>query len=101
LAYFRGHPSTNAVVALLQSFILVNLFLAIFNLLPVHPLDGGKVIEPFLPYKWNRWLEENQGALNMGLLVAIFMAGPVLAVPVDWACNRLLDLSALIGQSLV
>jgi Zn-dependent protease len=99
-AYFRGLASAHAIIELLQSFMLVNMFLAVFNLIPVHPLDGGKVIEPFLPRNWNTWLEENQGTLNMALLVAIFLAGPVLAAPVDWICDRLLYLSAVIGYSL-
>ena len=96
----RASELAPALTELLMNFVIINLFLAIFNLIPVHPLDGGKVIEPFIPYKWNRWLDENQGALNMGLLVFIFLAGGVLAAPVLWAGTHLLHLSALIGHSL-
>ncbi|MBX3021213.1 MAG: site-2 protease family protein [Bdellovibrionales bacterium] len=99
LAY--GSDPSGGLIKLLGVFLSVNLFLAVFNLIPIHPLDGGKVIEPFLPYSWNRWLEENQAALNMGLLLVIFMGGPILAVPVHYVSEKLLYVSALIGHSLL
>ena len=65
-------------------FFVINLFLAVFNMLPLHPLDGGKVIARFLPYKTNRWLEENSQVLNFALIILILsggfriISGPVL-----------------------
>ena len=37
---------------ILFSFAAVNLFLGIFNLLPIPPLDGSALIERFLPQDW-------------------------------------------------
>jgi Zn-dependent protease len=34
------------------SFALVNLFLGVFNLLPIPPLDGSSLIERVLPARW-------------------------------------------------
>lgn len=36
---------------LIFPFILLNVALAIFNLIPVHPLDGGKILVGFLPLR--------------------------------------------------
>ena len=95
---FAG-PLSNVLMALLGSFILVfaekfmvsfsesvqtfmfifvqlNLFLAVFNLIPIHPLDGGKIIARFIPLSWDRKLEENQQMLSMILLV-LFLTGAV------------------------
>src|SRR5919106_1569929 len=36
----------------LYAFALVNLFLGVFNLLPIPPLDGSSLIERFLPRSW-------------------------------------------------
>jgi Zn-dependent protease len=36
----------------LVAFALVNLFLGVFNLLPIPPLDGSSLIERFLPRTW-------------------------------------------------
>jgi Zn-dependent protease len=37
------------LVANLQNFLLINVFLALFNLLPIPPFDGGHVVEGLLP----------------------------------------------------
>jgi Zn-dependent protease len=36
----------------LAAFAAVNLFLGVFNLLPIPPLDGSSLIERFLPHSW-------------------------------------------------
>ncbi len=67
-------PALAASVAfgdILKYFILINLFLAIFNLIPLHPLDGGKVIARFLPLHWNYWLERNENITGIILLVLV------------------------------
>jgi Zn-dependent protease len=99
-AFNRSSGIGDAFVELLKTFILVNMFLAVFNLIPIHPLDGGKVIEPFLPYQWNRWLETNQTLLSGFLLFFLLLAGGVLAVPVTWAAQELLRVSVIIAQTI-
>ena len=39
-------------VQILFSFAMVNLFLGVFNLLPIPPLDGAALIERVLPANW-------------------------------------------------
>jgi len=87
-----------SVMKLMQMFILTNLFLAIFNILPIHPLDGGKVLARFLPASLNYKLEQNEHVTSMVLLVLV-MSGAlsVLRVPVI-ACFNLL--MGFLGSSL-
>lgn len=101
LAYLRDVDGGKAIPIMLKTFISINLFLAVFNLIPIHPLDGGKIVEPFLPARWNIWLMENQTMLNMGLLMFILLAGGILAVPVLMLSNGLFEISILIAQKLV
>lgn len=87
-AFLRTHMIHTAmgksIVQILDFFILINLILGIFNLIPLHPLDGAKVIARFLPDKWNRFLEEHQYQLNIFLIIFVlfggfhFMARPIL-----------------------
>lgn len=62
------------VFQLLEVFIFINLLLGLFNLIPLHPLDGAKVFARFLKAQWNQFLEDNQMYSSM-LLIVIFIAG--------------------------
>ena len=79
------------VVDIFSFFLIINLFLAFFNMLPLHPLDGGKVMARFLPHNWNRWLEDNQQMLNIALLALFFTGGfRYLAIPVHWLGQKMI-----------
>ncbi len=63
-----------AMVDFFQVFIQINAMLAIFNLLPLHPLDGGKILARFLPEELNNKLEANQH-ITSWILLFLFMSG--------------------------
>jgi len=44
-----GTLPMNAVVQLLQTMVLFNVTLAVFNLLPIPPLDGSRIVEAIVP----------------------------------------------------
>src|SRR3990167_9211290 len=54
LFYFTGNLSLtiNAVYQVISIIIWLNLILGVFNLIPVHPLDGFKVLAGLLPRDW-------------------------------------------------
>jgi Zn-dependent protease len=103
VAYSLGGKGTGgAFLEMLQMFVVVNLFLAFFNLIPLHPLDGGKIFARFLPRKINNWLEENQGTLSWAL-IAIFLLGgfQFLAAPVEWGSNFLLNTGFQLAHAIL
>lgn len=63
---------TSYVITIILVFIMVNISLAVFNLLPVPPLDGHKIVRAFLPAKL-RYTWESLDRYGMWILVALFL----------------------------
>ena len=69
----------------IRQMIFINLGLASFNLLPIPPLDGSKVLYAFLPFsalRYYYWLEQ-YGMFILILLVATgfigYLTGPIFS----------------------
>jgi len=57
----------------LQPLIMMNVVLAIFNLVPIHPLDGFKIVGGILPPEYARQWKELE---PYGMIFLIFMIFP-------------------------
>lgn len=65
----------------LLEFIVINLALMLFNLIPVAPLDGEKVVQYFFPPSWARFMDKIRpyGPL---ILMAILFLGPLIGIDI-------------------
>lgn len=64
------------IMIIIEMTIIVNLGLGIFNLVPLPPLDGSKVLMHFLPYDAKNWFIEKQNIFYIAFLV-IWITGIV------------------------
>lgn len=69
-------------VWLLQHFVVLNLALFVFNLIPIPPLDGSKVLVSILPRGAAAKYESIAGQLSWGLLLFVILAGGFIILPI-------------------
>ncbi|MBB3035103.1 site-2 protease family protein [Alteriqipengyuania lutimaris] len=83
-------------------FIMINVFLAFFNLLPIPPFDGSHIVEGLLPRSlavhWNRL--QQVGMILFVVLIAVVWMFPdsgilanTIGPPVEWMMGRFLSIT--------
>ncbi len=67
-------------------FVIINIGLAVFNLIPVPPLDGSKIIGYVTPVSVDRWFARNQQIVRIVFLVLVFTG--LLGYPLSWLSTQ-------------
>jgi len=83
---------------ILSRCIFVNLALMAFNLLPIAPLDGSKILHAFIPLKYER---EYYTFMQRGpvILLILILAGVVFGIPIlsAWVFGIMTPILQLMG----
>lgn len=82
---------------LLNYMVIVNVGLAIFNLLPIPPLDGSHVAESLMPYRWRGAWEQFTRLAPFVLLAFFFFGRHLLVGPRNFVIDLLNRLVATIA----
>ena len=74
MAMLASNQTTNIIIQILVTTVVINVGLGVFNLIPLPPLDGSKVIMPLLPYKAKQFFINNESLFYI-IFVVIWLTG--------------------------
>ena len=69
-----SNQAVGIAVEVVQSIISINIGLGIFNLIPLPPLDGSKILCGFLPYNAKNWIESHSQIFEL-IFIALWIVG--------------------------
>jgi Zn-dependent protease len=88
LSYSTGSTILPTPARFLFDFMTINLVLALFNLIPLPPLDGDKVADFFMPDSWKEVTTKIR-PYGPVILILLFMVGPRFGVDLlGWIINK-------------
>lgn len=78
--------------------IILNLGLGVFNLIPLPPLDGSKVLKMFLPAKARFWFEQKQNIFYIIFIVIWItgLAGSFITPVIGFLSGKIMQLIGMI-----
>jgi Zn-dependent protease len=92
IAHFSPDVLTNpmGVGTLLKWLVSMNITLALFNMIPVPPLDGSRVVDGLIPYRWRPQWESIVRLSPLLFIAAWYFGGSIIAGPSNYV-QGLLD----------
>lgn len=88
----------NIVELIIFYTISANIGLGVFNLIPLPPLDGSKILMPFLPYNAKQWFINNEQIFYLIFVVLWItgLAGMIISPIMSIITNGFLSIGNLI-----
>lgn len=95
---FIASTTGSIVMSLISATISINIGLGVFNLIPLPPLDGSKVIMPILPYKAKNWFINNSNLFYIVFVVIWItgIAGYIINPAINAVSNAIIGLGTAI-----
>lgn len=94
--------SSSTIVSIIMQMLIytitINIGLGIFNLIPLPPLDGSKILKPFLPYNAKTWFEDNERIFYIIFVILWItgIAGTIISPIIGAVFNSLFKLGSIL-----
>ncbi|MFV0353180.1 MAG: site-2 protease family protein [Oscillospiraceae bacterium] len=61
------------VLSIIETLVVINVTLAVFNMLPIPPFDGSRIFGLFLPTKWYFAVQKYERYIMFGTLILLWL----------------------------
>ena len=96
IVYYRtGVVFAYAAATFFSSAAMINVSLAVFNLLPIPPLDGSRIVNLIIPSKYYFKIMQYERYIILGVFLLIFLG--VLDIPLSFLTSLVMKLITFIA----
>lgn len=89
LSFAKDSSTLDMLATVFVYITLINISLAVFNFLPIPPLDGSKIFNAILPEKWYFTIMKYENFIFIALIILVYSG--LLDAPLSFLQNKVID----------
>lgn len=89
LSYAKDSSTLDMMATVFVYITLINISLAVFNFLPIPPLDGSKIFNAILPEKWYFTIMKYENFIFIALIILVYSG--LLDAPLSFLQGKVID----------
>lgn len=89
LSFAKDSSTLDMMATVFVYITLINISLAVFNFLPIPPLDGSKIFNAILPEKWYFTIMKYENFIFIALIILVYSG--LLDTPLSFLQNKVID----------
>lgn len=90
LSFAKDSSTLDMLATVFVYITLINISLAVFNFLPIPPLDGSKIFNAILPDKWYFTIMRYENFIFIALIVLVYSG--LLDAPLSFLQDKVIDI---------
>ncbi len=89
LSFAKDSSTLDMMATVFVYITLINISLAVFNFLPIPPLDGSKIFNAILPEKWYFTIMKYENFIFIALIILVYSG--LLEAPLSFLQGKVID----------